>query len=126
MGSRFQRRVSQARFFSGTFSRCPNHGFNGDCHQKVPQPLEQSFTLSPLVSVQRDIIRSLKMVEDKLFTAVHPFNRANLFYEVRRSIIPFLLARPQACWSGAVQVGARVALSDARYPGIHPVLASAT
>lgn len=37
---------------------------------------------SPAPSVQEDIIRSLKMVEDRLFTAAHPFNRANLFYEV--------------------------------------------
>ncbi|KAF8155773.1 P-loop containing nucleoside triphosphate hydrolase protein [Crassisporium funariophilum] len=31
----------------------------------------------------RDIIRSLKIVEENLFRALHPFNRVNLFYEVR-------------------------------------------
>jgi len=34
-------------------------------------------------SVQTDIIRNLKMSEERLFTAVHPFNRANLFYEIK-------------------------------------------
>ena len=34
-------------------------------------------------SVQKDIIRSLKLSEEYLFRALHPFNRSNLFYEVR-------------------------------------------
>ena len=34
--------------------------------------------------VQDDVIRSLKMAPNRLFIAVHPFNRANLYYEVRR------------------------------------------
>ena len=34
-------------------------------------------------SVQKDIIKSLKLSEEHLFRALHPFNRANLFYEVR-------------------------------------------
>ena len=35
------------------------------------------------LSVQKDIIKSLKLSEEHLFRALHPFNRANLFYEVR-------------------------------------------
>ena len=34
-------------------------------------------------SVQKDIIKSLKLSEKHLFRALHPFNRVNLFYEVR-------------------------------------------
>jgi hypothetical protein len=66
------------------------------------------------------------MVEDKLFTAVHPFNRTNLFYEVCCFILSALLGQQQGCSSGAIQVGARVALYDARYPGIYPGVASAS
>jgi superfamily II DNA helicase RecQ len=33
--------------------------------------------------VQEDIIRSLKMSREHLYKAVHPFNRANLYYEIR-------------------------------------------
>ena len=36
-------------------------------------------------SVQSDILRSLNMTDDRLFKALHPFNRANLYYEVRYS-----------------------------------------
>ncbi|KAG6860782.1 hypothetical protein C0995_007588 [Termitomyces sp. Mi166 len=32
--------------------------------------------------VQNDIIRSLHLSEDRLYHAIHPFNRVNLFYEV--------------------------------------------
>lgn len=39
-------------------------------------------SLLTALSVQRDIIHSLKMDKDELFHAVHPFNRGNLFYEV--------------------------------------------
>lgn len=39
------------------------------------------FPLCPL-SVQDDIIQSLKMSQKDLFKVVHPFNRENLFYEV--------------------------------------------
>ncbi|KXN82789.1 ATP-dependent DNA helicase hus2/rqh1 [Leucoagaricus sp. SymC.cos] len=38
-------------------------------------------TATPIV--RRDIVFSLKMDLDNLFQAVHPFNRENLFYEVR-------------------------------------------
>lgn len=69
-------------------------------------------------------MRSLKMVEDKLFTAVHPFNRTNLFYEVCCFILSALLSQQRASSLGAIQVGARVALYDARYPRIYPGLAS--
>jgi len=46
-----------------------------------------------LFSVQRDIIRSLKLSEEHLFRALHPFNRINLFYEVRYLSNPSPTAR---------------------------------
>ncbi|KAJ8591913.1 ATP-dependent DNA helicase [Rhizopogon salebrosus TDB-379] len=42
-----------------------------------------ALTATATPSVQTDIIRNLKMSEERLFTAVHPFNRANLFYEIK-------------------------------------------
>ncbi|KAG0698288.1 P-loop containing nucleoside triphosphate hydrolase protein [Suillus ampliporus] len=42
-----------------------------------------ALTATATLSVQTDIIRNLKMSEERLFTAVHPFNRANLFYEIK-------------------------------------------
>ena len=45
--------------------------------------LWHGLTLLPYRRVQRDIIRNLKLDETHLFTALHPFNRSNLFYEVK-------------------------------------------
>ncbi|TFK33046.1 P-loop containing nucleoside triphosphate hydrolase protein [Crucibulum laeve] len=42
-----------------------------------------ALTATATQNVVTDIIRSLKMSEDNLFQALHPFNRENLFYEVR-------------------------------------------
>ncbi|KAG6919266.1 hypothetical protein DXG01_008062 [Tephrocybe rancida] len=39
-------------------------------------------TLTLIRRVQTDIIRSLELSESRLHRALHPFNRANLFYEV--------------------------------------------
>lgn len=50
----------------------------------VYQVVPSGYSLLMSSSVQVDIIRSLRMSEQNMFKAIHPFNRANLFYEVRR------------------------------------------
>ncbi|KAJ7133631.1 P-loop containing nucleoside triphosphate hydrolase protein [Mycena epipterygia] len=47
-----------------------------------------ALTATATASVQLDIIRSLGMSEEHLVKVVHPFNRANLFYEVRYMSAP--------------------------------------
>ncbi|PFH49957.1 hypothetical protein AMATHDRAFT_86106 [Amanita thiersii Skay4041] len=47
-----------------------------------------ALTATATPTVQSDIIRSLNMNEDMLFRALHPFNRENLFYEVRYTAAP--------------------------------------
>lgn len=42
-----------------------------------------ALTASATASVQEDIIASLKLSREHLFKCVMPFNRKNLFYEVR-------------------------------------------
>ncbi|KZT11848.1 ATP-dependent DNA helicase [Laetiporus sulphureus 93-53] len=42
-----------------------------------------ALTATATPAVQDDIVRSLKISEGNLFKVVHPFNRENLFYEVR-------------------------------------------
>ncbi|KAF7364828.1 ATP-dependent DNA helicase [Mycena venus] len=47
-----------------------------------------ALTATATPSVQLDIIRSLGMSEEHLVKVIHPFNRANLFYEVRYMSAP--------------------------------------
>ncbi|KAJ7364939.1 ATP-dependent DNA helicase [Mycena albidolilacea] len=47
-----------------------------------------ALTATATPSVQLDIIRSLGMSEEHLVKVIHPFNRANLFYEVRYMAAP--------------------------------------
>ncbi|KAG1763609.1 P-loop containing nucleoside triphosphate hydrolase protein [Suillus occidentalis] len=42
-----------------------------------------ALTATATPSVQTDITRSLKMTKERLFTASHPLNRANLFYDIK-------------------------------------------
>ncbi|KAF5317530.1 hypothetical protein D9619_013196 [Psilocybe cf. subviscida] len=42
-----------------------------------------ALTATATEAVRQDIIRSLKLDQNRLFFALHPFNRGNLFYEVR-------------------------------------------
>ncbi|KAJ7143581.1 P-loop containing nucleoside triphosphate hydrolase protein [Mycena crocata] len=47
-----------------------------------------ALTATATPAVQLDIIRSLGMSEEHLVKVIHPFNRANLFYEVRYMSAP--------------------------------------
>ncbi|KAH7913942.1 P-loop containing nucleoside triphosphate hydrolase protein [Hygrophoropsis aurantiaca] len=55
----------------------------GQFRDRFPSVPIMALTATATPSVQRDIVQSLRMTSDRLFKAVHPFNRANLFYEVR-------------------------------------------
>ncbi|KAG8816951.1 hypothetical protein FRC18_000746, partial [Serendipita sp. 400] len=50
---------------------------------RFPSVPIMALTASATPVVQDDIVSSLKMSRDHLFKVVHPFNRANLFYEVQ-------------------------------------------
>ncbi|KAI0670901.1 P-loop containing nucleoside triphosphate hydrolase protein [Trametes maxima] len=55
----------------------------GSFRDKFPDIPIMALTATATEGVQQDIIRSLKMSRNRLFVALHPFNRANLYYEVR-------------------------------------------
>ncbi|KAJ6585409.1 P-loop containing nucleoside triphosphate hydrolase protein [Mycena capillaripes] len=60
----------------------------GVFRQKFEDIPIMALTATATPSVQLDIIRSLGMSEEHLFKVIHPFNRANLFYEVRYMSAP--------------------------------------
>ncbi|KAF9525495.1 P-loop containing nucleoside triphosphate hydrolase protein [Crepidotus variabilis] len=55
----------------------------GKFRERYPNIPIMALTATATSAVQRDIIQSLRLNKSNLFTALHPFNRANLFYEVR-------------------------------------------
>ncbi|KAI0248645.1 P-loop containing nucleoside triphosphate hydrolase protein, partial [Lactifluus subvellereus] len=55
----------------------------GQIRQKYPNVPLMALTASATPLVQEDIARILGMDSDRLFRFIHPFNRPNLFYEVR-------------------------------------------
>ncbi|KAI0821978.1 P-loop containing nucleoside triphosphate hydrolase protein [Trametes gibbosa] len=55
----------------------------GSFRAKFPNIPIMALTATATEGVQQDIIRSLKMERENLFIALHPFNRDNLYYEVR-------------------------------------------
>ncbi|KAJ7464681.1 ATP-dependent DNA helicase [Mycena galericulata] len=60
----------------------------GVFRQKFPSIPIMALTATATPSVQLDIIRSLGMSEEHLVKVIHPFNRGNLFYEVRYMSAP--------------------------------------
>ncbi|KAL1676897.1 P-loop containing nucleoside triphosphate hydrolase protein [Schizophyllum commune] len=57
----------------------------GMFRESFPEVPIMALTATATPAVQSDILRSLNMTDDRLFKALHPFNRANLYYEVRYS-----------------------------------------
>ncbi|KAG2075365.1 ATP-dependent DNA helicase [Suillus decipiens] len=57
-----------------------------------------ALTATATPSVQTDIVRNLKMSEERLFTASHPFNRANLFYDIKYTAALDSLSRMSAIY----------------------------
>ncbi|KAG1841899.1 P-loop containing nucleoside triphosphate hydrolase protein [Suillus subalutaceus] len=57
-----------------------------------------ALTATATMSVQTDIIRNLRMSEERLFTASHPFNRANLFYDIKYTAALDSLSRMSAVY----------------------------
>ncbi|CCM04917.1 uncharacterized protein FIBRA_07114 [Fibroporia radiculosa] len=55
----------------------------GSFRDRFPYIPIMALTATATPVVQEDIVRSLHMPRERLFKVVHPFNRANLFYEVR-------------------------------------------
>ncbi|KAF9560908.1 ATP-dependent DNA helicase [Agrocybe pediades] len=55
----------------------------GNFRNRYPDIPIMALTATATPAVQRDMVRNLKLVEKHLYIALHPFNRENLFYEVR-------------------------------------------
>ncbi|CDO71670.1 hypothetical protein BN946_scf184915.g14 [Trametes cinnabarina] len=55
----------------------------GSFRDKFPDIPIMALTATATEGVQQDIMRSLKMSGNRLYIALHPFNRANLYYEIR-------------------------------------------
>ncbi|KAL5482734.1 hypothetical protein ACEPAI_9328 [Sanghuangporus weigelae] len=57
----------------------------GSFREKYPDVPIMALTASATISVQEDIITNLGMNRERMLRVTHPFNRENLFYEVRYS-----------------------------------------
>lgn len=60
----------------------------GSFRARFPDVPIMALTATATPTVQEDILRSLKMSPERLFRALHPFNRANLYYEVAILVLP--------------------------------------
>ena len=84
--------ISTSWYLSRQVYQRANNGPHSHRHSWVCTVLRRcGLPLMTILSVQRDILQSLKMNQERIFHALHPFNRANLFYEV--SFIPFPFIR---------------------------------
>jgi hypothetical protein len=133
MGSRFPCRIQAPWNFSWTFCERANYGVDGDCHSCVcpmtigPQGVlchEQIYWPPLSCRVQLDIIRTLKMSEEHLFKAVHPFNRANLFYEVPHEM--FLFDNFDNAYTGPIYIDHGLRFADERHLWLHLHTSSTT
>ncbi|EJT98732.1 ATP-dependent DNA helicase [Dacryopinax primogenitus] len=61
----------------------PEYRTLGNFRQKYPEVPIMALTASATAAVQDDIVSSLKMSSEHLLRVVHPFNRKNLFYEIK-------------------------------------------
>ncbi|TDL22176.1 ATP-dependent DNA helicase [Rickenella mellea] len=65
-----------------------NYRLLGDFRQRYPDVPIMALTASATSAVQNDIVNNLNMSLASMFKVVHPFNRENLFYEVRYASSP--------------------------------------
>lgn len=72
-----------------------------------------------MYSVQLDIVKSLGMSLDHLYKVVHPFNRANLFYEVCLLAIVHALLTLTYTDTGSLYVGTRRPKTNGRHTPIY-------
>ncbi|KII90932.1 hypothetical protein PLICRDRAFT_174284 [Plicaturopsis crispa FD-325 SS-3] len=66
----------------------PHYRKLGFFREEFPEVPIMALTATATATVQLDIVKSLGMSLDHLYKVVHPFNRANLFYEVRYMSAP--------------------------------------
>ncbi|KAF4617418.1 hypothetical protein D9613_006191 [Agrocybe pediades] len=81
----FHRRIEWGHDFRAEYRKI------GNFRNRYPDIPIMALTATATPAVQRDMVRNLKLVEKHLYTALHPFNRENLFYEVRMPPVTFLL-----------------------------------
>ncbi|KAF8317687.1 ATP-dependent DNA helicase, partial [Clavulina sp. PMI_390] len=60
----------------------------GKFRDRYPETPITALTASATPAVRHDIVNSLKLSGPHLFSVIHPFNRENLFYEIRH--LPFI------------------------------------
>ncbi|TFK52140.1 ATP-dependent DNA helicase [Heliocybe sulcata] len=61
----------------------------GMFREKYPGVPIMALTATATPRVQDDIVRSLRMSQEHLYKVVHPFNRANLYYEIQYWSSPY-------------------------------------
>lgn len=118
MGSWLSSRLQKIGHFSDTISWRPHHGTHSNSNPIVSCTLciDEPWLFTPCIRcrVQQNIVESLKLSTTHLFKVVHPFNRANLFYEVISAslvlhFIYWLLHNVQLRYTGAPNPSSQMA-----------------